>query len=222
MRRCERLLKQGPLCIQETKWSGSQSETISQHIPGIQIAETHAIRSRQGKWSGGTAILIPTGFRLKNWQVLVDGKAVIALVADRGSSFYLLSVYLHPEQVRQDLLSILSAWERYEKIEAGILVAGDFNRADEKYPELWRRWLDTFQVFDVHPTLRTYRHPGGTSNLDRCLVPEEWVSSARWKQGLFGTKMNALFPNKQILKDPFFKISPSSLSSVRTQTRKKN
>ena len=38
------------------------------------------------------------------------------------------------------------------------------------------------------------------------------------KQGLFGTKMNALFPNKQILKDPFFKISPSSLSSARTQT----
>ena len=31
------------------------------------------------------------------------------------------------------------------------------------------------------------------------------------KQGLFGTKMNALFPNKQILKDPFFQNKPKQL-----------
>lgn len=142
MRKCKRLLKQGPLCIQETKWSGSQKETVHQHIPGLQIAETHAIRTRQG-------------FTLKNWRVLVDGKAVVALVSDRGSSFNIVSIHLHPEQVRQDLLAVLSAWDKCEKVEAGILVAGDFNCADEKYPELWRRWLDTLHAFDVHPTLGT-------------------------------------------------------------------
>ena len=122
MRKCKRLLKQGPLCIQETKWSGSQKETVHQHIPGLQIAETHAIRTRQGNWSGGTAILIPPGFTLKNWHVLVDGKAVVALVSDRGSSFNIVSIHLHPEQVRQDLLAVLSAWDKCEKVEAGILV----------------------------------------------------------------------------------------------------
>ena len=34
----------------------------------------------------------------------------------------------------RDLLAVLSAWDKCEKVEAGILVAGDFNCADEKYP----------------------------------------------------------------------------------------
>lgn len=59
MRKCKRLLKSGPICLQETKWSGSQREAIAQHIPGTQIAETSAIPSRNGKWSGGTAIIVP-------------------------------------------------------------------------------------------------------------------------------------------------------------------
>ena len=75
---------------------------------------------------------------------------------------------------------MLGAWERLDKINARVLVAGDFNRTDERFPSDWKRWLAFLQVFDVHPSLDAYRHPGGTSALDRCLVPEDWVSSARW------------------------------------------
>ena len=48
------------------------------------------------------------------------------------------------------------------------------------------------QAFDVHPTLGTYRHPGGISNLDRCLVPEEWVSSARWNPTVYAIEPRGL------------------------------
>ena len=32
--------------------------------------------------------------------------------------------------------------------------------------------------------LGTFRHPRGLSPLDRCLVPNDWVSSARWNPSL--------------------------------------
>ena len=40
--------------------------------------------------------------------------------------------------------------------------------------------LTTLCVVDVRPTLATYLHARGSSALDRYLVPEEWVSTARW------------------------------------------
>ncbi len=36
-----------------------------------------------------------------------------------------------------------------------------------------------FEVTDVNPDLITYRHSGGGSTLDRCLVPEALISSAK-------------------------------------------
>lgn len=40
---------------------------------------------------------------MKNSYELVRGKAIAALVAVRSSEFYIISVYLHPDQVKQDL-----------------------------------------------------------------------------------------------------------------------
>ena len=60
-----------------------------------------------------------------------------------------------------------------------MVIAGHFNHADVKCPLVWKRWVTTFKVIDVHPSLATYLHAGGTSALDRCLVPEDWVSTAR-------------------------------------------
>ena len=50
----------------------------------------------------------------------------------------------------------------------------------KKRPMVWKRLLSTLNVFDVHPMLATYFHSGDMSALDRCLVPEDWVSAARW------------------------------------------
>lgn len=40
--------------------------------------------------------------------------------------------------------------------------------------------MTLFCAVDVHPTLATYLYTGGSSALDRFLVPEDWVSTARW------------------------------------------
>ena len=92
-----------------------------------------------------------------------------ALVHDRSAPFYLLCVYLHPDHVKKEIEDILNA-----------LIAGDFNHADEKCPMVWKRWVTAFKAIDVHPTLATYLHSGGSTALDRCLVPEDWVGTARW------------------------------------------
>ena len=42
------------------------------------------------------------------------------------------------------------------------------------------KFLLQFECIDVHPSLGTYRHPGGWSALDRCLVPESLVNAAKF------------------------------------------
>ena len=109
MRKCKRLLAKGPICLQETKWSASEKEVLMQHIPGLQIAESLATPTPGGHWSGGVAVLVPPGYVLKDSHNLVQGRAVAALIADRTSQYYIVSVYLHPDKVRQDLAALLQA-----------------------------------------------------------------------------------------------------------------
>ena len=80
-----------------------------QHIPGLQIAESLATPTPGGHWSGGVAVLVPPGYVLKDSHNLVQGRAVAALIADRTSQYYIVSVYLHPDKVRQDLAALLQA-----------------------------------------------------------------------------------------------------------------
>ena len=58
-------------------------------------------------------------------------------------------------------------------------IAGDFNSLDKHFPKIWEKLLVQFEVTDVNPDLITYRHAGGGSTLDRCLVPEALISSAK-------------------------------------------
>ena len=97
MRKCKKLLAKGPICLQETKWSASEKEVLMQHIPGLQIAESLATPTPGGHWSGGVAVLVPPGYLLKDSHNLVQGRAVAALIADRTSQYYIVSVYLHPD-----------------------------------------------------------------------------------------------------------------------------
>ena len=184
MRRCKRLLAKGPICLQETKWSASEKEVLMQHIPGLQIAESLATPTPGGHWSGGVAVLVPPGYVLKDSHNLVQGRAVAALIADRASQYYIVSVYLHPDKVRQDLAALLQALQSLASSDTRIILAGDFNRADERCAGEWDSFLEALHVYDVFPSLGTFRHPRGLSPLDRCLVPNDWVSSARWNPSL--------------------------------------
>ena len=184
MRKCKRLLAKGPICLQETKWSASEKEVLMQHIPGLQIAESLATPTPGGHWSGGVTVLVPPGYVLKDSHNLVQGRAVAALIADRTSQYYIVSVYLHPDKVRQDLAALLQALHGLASPDARIILAGDFNRADERCAGAWDSFLEILHVYDVFPSLGTFRHPRGLSPLDRCLVPNDWVSSARWNPSL--------------------------------------
>ena len=73
-----------------------------------------------------------------------------------------------------------SFWRGVEKKTDKIVLGRDFNQADVKCPEVWKKFLAVFYGVDVHPTLATYLHAGGSSALDRFIVPEDWVCTARW------------------------------------------
>ena len=43
LRRCRRLLKYGPVCLQETKWKGHEPEALYQSVPGVRSVHSPAI-----------------------------------------------------------------------------------------------------------------------------------------------------------------------------------
>ena len=179
MRRTKKLLKVGPVLLQETKWHHNQEEILLQHISGLQIASTNAVCTDNNTLSGGVAVLLPAGWIVNQRIVLLPGRAIAVLVNDRCTPYYLISVYLHPDHVQSELEHIISVWRDTEKKSDKIVIGGDFNQADVKCPETWKRFLALFTAIDVHPSLATYLFAGGSSALDRFLVPEEWVSTAR-------------------------------------------
>ena len=97
----------------------------------MQIASTAAISTCNERCPGGAAVLVPAGWTIGEKIILLKGRAVAALVQDRSCPFYLISVYLHPDHVRKELEEILNAWRNVEKKGHKVVVAGDFNHAEE-------------------------------------------------------------------------------------------
>ena len=149
MRRVKKLLKVGPVLLQETKWHRNQEEILLQHISGLQIVSTNAKRTDNDAWSGGAAILLPAGWVISQRIVLLAGRAVAVLVNDRCAPFYLLSVYLHPDHVQSELEHIISSWRNVEKRSDKVVIGGDFNQADVKCPEIWKKFLALFTAVDL-------------------------------------------------------------------------
>ena len=116
-----------------------------------------------------------------------------------------------PDHVQSELEHIISSWRNVEKRSDRFVIGGDFNQADAKCPELWKKFLALFTVVDVHPTLATYLFSGGTSALDRILVPEEWVSTARWNPEV-RTLNSSLVNGHKILKI-HVKVRPTVLNN---------
>ena len=110
LRRCRRLLKSGPICIQETKWKGHEPEALYQSIPGVKIVQTPAIAFNERANTGGVAILFPPGWSVLEEIELVKGRAVASVVQDRTCLFYLVSVYIHPDNRSVDTEALLRAW----------------------------------------------------------------------------------------------------------------
>ena len=69
LRRCQRLLRKGPVCLQETKWTGTEVEYLYQQIPGIRVCHSAAVCCGDRIRTGGVAVLLPPGWEiLEQWQ----------------------------------------------------------------------------------------------------------------------------------------------------------
>ena len=179
LRRCKRLLRSGPICIQETKWKGPETEALYQNLPGVQIVHTSAVAFNERTCTGGVAILFPPGWQVLEEVILVKGRCVAALVQDRTCKFYVISVYIHPDNRNGDMEALLRAWRFLEKKSEYTFLAGDFNGIDKHNPQLWDKFLLQFQCSDVYPDLATFRHARGVSCLDRGLVPDSLTNSSK-------------------------------------------
>ena len=179
LRRCKRLLRSGPICIQETKWKGPETEALYQNLPGVQIVHTSAVAFNERTCTGGVAILFPPGWQVLEEVILVKGRCVAALVQDRTCKFYVISVYIHPDNRNGDMEALLRAWRFLEKKSEYTFLAGDFNGIDKHNPQLWDNFLLQFQCSDVYPDLATFRHARGVSCLDRGLVPDSLTNSSK-------------------------------------------
>ena len=177
-RRCRRLLRTGPVCLQETKWDEGVPEKLSGYLPGTKVFSSMGNLLDSGKRSGGVAVLLPPGWKAEKAHELVPSRALALLVRDRLTQFYLVSVYLHPDSKKRDLEKLMQEWTRLEKDTARVIFVGDFNRVDEAHPSLWNSFLSTTSCIDVDPKLITYYSQAVTSALDRCLLPAEWITSA--------------------------------------------
>ena len=90
LRRCKQLLKKGPVCLQETKWTGAEIEHLYQQIPGIRVCQSAAVGCRERTRTGGVAILLPPGFEILEELEVVPGRAVAVKVQDR--TVYCISI----------------------------------------------------------------------------------------------------------------------------------
>ena len=61
LRRCRRLLRSGPICLQETKWQGHETEALYQCLPGVRIVQSPAVAFNGRIGTGGVAKLFPPG-----------------------------------------------------------------------------------------------------------------------------------------------------------------
>ena len=179
LRRCKRLLRSGPICMQETKWKGPETEALYQSLPGVQIVHTPAVAFNERTCTGGVAILFPPGWQVLEEVILVKGRCVAALVQDRTCKFYVISVYIHPDNRNGDMEALLRAWRFLDKKSEYTFLAGDFNGIDKHNPQLWEKFLLQFQCSDVYPELATFRHARGVSCLDRGLVPDSLTNSSK-------------------------------------------
>ena len=170
------------MLLQETRWCGGQEEILSQHLPGVTVCSAPPISTELGNPSGGTSVLVPAGWQVGSRTVLIPGKAVAVLLADRGCQFYLVSVYLRPDQVKEDLREFIRAWTHFDKATSRALICGAFNRADCVDSEGWEQLLSQSAMCDVAPDLMTH-----VTTRSTCLISEDWISSAQWNPLLRAT-----------------------------------
>ena len=148
LRLVKRLLHTGPVSLQETRWHAETSQTLFHNIPGVQIAHTAGRPTERGGVSGGSAILIPPGWRMDREEEIIPGRIVLVVIQDRYSTIGLMSAYLHPQSKGEELRELVK-WIKSNKVDYPLYISGDFNQADVAFPEAWNDLLIYAKVTDT-------------------------------------------------------------------------
>ena len=174
-------LHKGPIVLQETHWTHEQSTRLHTLIvaTAATVKNTHP--------SGGVAIILPVGYEILTHQTILPGQILAALVQLKGAKIRIISVYLHPDNVQENLQALIKYLNTIDLRDWTIL-AGDFNRADEQCSKLWHQLTEEYGLTDSHPKLPTFRTAHSESCLDRILLPTAFSqnlhlrhsTSARW------------------------------------------
>ena len=197
MRLVKRLLRTGPILIQETRWHAETHQVLFHNIPGIQVAHTQGNFTDRGGTSGGTAILIPPGWKLDRTEIILPGRIVMAVVQDRYSTIGILSVYLHPTTKVNELRELVT-WAKNSRIDFPLYLGGDFNQADVSCPDLWQELLIHAHVTDTCPWLQTFEGPNRRSALDRILCPTDYIAAAQMDVLVSATRRHHLSGHYQL------------------------
>lgn len=169
-----RYLKKGPVLLQETKWREEDQIAFSTRWPGVQIICTNA-EGQSPHLKAGVAILLPPGWQLVETRILVPHYAIAALVTVFEQSLWLVSWYSRPDARITEAQFFSHQLETLT--EAPKVIGADINRLDEKFVYEWPNILQTHVLTDIDPTLPTYLHSGGSSNLDRVLISSDLLNT---------------------------------------------
>ena len=197
MRLVKRLLRTGPVLLQETRWHAETHQVLFHNIPGIQVAHTQGNPTDRGGISGGTAILIPPGWKIDRTEIILPGRIVMAVIQDRYSTIGILSVYLHPTTKVNELRELVM-WARNSRIDFPLYLGGDFNQADVSCPDLWQDLLIQAHVTDICPQIQTFEGPNGKSALDRILCPTDYIAAAQMDVLVSATRRHHLSGHYQL------------------------
>ena len=168
-------LRKGPIVLQETHWTHEQATRLHTLIPGIHVVSTAATLKNTHP-SGGVAIIMPVGYEVLTHQTILPGQILAAQVQLKGARIRIISVYLHPDNVQENLQALIKYLNTIDLRDWTIL-AGDFNRADEQCSKLWHQLTEEYGLTDSHPTLLTFRTAHSESCLDRILLPTAFLQN---------------------------------------------
>ena len=119
---------------------------------------------------------MPVGYEVITHQTILPAQILAAQVQLKGAKIRIISVYLHPDNVQENL-QILIKYLNTIDLRDWTILAGDFNRADEQCSKLWHQLTEEYGLTDSHPTLPTFRTAHGESCLDRILLPTAFLQN---------------------------------------------
>ena len=151
-RRIMKAIRKGPVFLQETKWTTLDQRAFRHQFPGLHCAST-IMPKNSGGLVNGVSVILPYGWQILSQKVIVPGCCIGCNIKANNMTVSLVSVYCRPDWTKpqaKDWTRNLASFVA----DLPVIIGGDFNHFDVKWPELWQNLLNMLD-------LCTYFYPGG-------------------------------------------------------------